>query len=113
MLAPWKNSYVKLGQRFKEQDITLPAKVHIVNVMFFPVVIYRCVLDHKKAVHQKVDAFKLCDFFYFTPIQDHKFLPWFQNHKYLNEHFSIPFNLCYPYVSHPKCVCVCLCECVE
>ena len=34
-------------------------KVHIVNVMFFPVVMYRCVLDRKKAEHQKVDAFKL------------------------------------------------------
>ena len=32
----------------------------------------------------------LCDLFYFTPIPDHKFLLWFQNHKYLNEQFSIP-----------------------
>ena len=60
MLAPWKNSYVKLGQRFKEQDITLPAKVHIVNVMFFPVVRYGCeIWTRKEAECRRIDIFEL------------------------------------------------------
>ena len=40
MLAPWKNSYVKLRLCFKKQDIILLTKVHIVNAMVFPVVMY-------------------------------------------------------------------------
>ena len=34
----------------KSRDITLPTKVHIVNTMFFPVVMYRCELDNKKGL---------------------------------------------------------------
>ena len=37
----------------------LPKKVHIVNTMVFPVVMYGCELDHKKAKCQRIDAFKL------------------------------------------------------
>ena len=32
----------------KSRDITLQTKVHIVKVMVFPVVMYRCELDHKE-----------------------------------------------------------------
>ena len=31
-----------LGSIFKSRDITLPTKVHLVKVMVFPVVMYRC-----------------------------------------------------------------------
>ena len=43
MLIPWKNSYDK-----PRQCITLPTTVHIVKDMVFPVVIYRCEMDHKE-----------------------------------------------------------------
>ena len=43
-LAPWKKSYDKPRQhiKLKSRNITLPTKVHIVKIMIFPVVIYRC-----------------------------------------------------------------------
>ena len=31
-----------LDSIFKSRDITLPTKVHLVNAMIFPVVMYRC-----------------------------------------------------------------------
>ena len=34
-----------LDSIFKSRDITLPTKVHLVKVMVFPVVMYRCELD--------------------------------------------------------------------
>ena len=37
-----------LDSILKSRDITLPTKVHIVNAMVFPVVIYGCELDHKE-----------------------------------------------------------------
>ncbi len=37
-----------LDSILKSRDITLPTKVHIVNTMVFPVVMYRCELDNKK-----------------------------------------------------------------
>ena len=41
-LAPWKKSYDQLRQHIKSRDITLPAKVHLVKAMVFPVVMYGC-----------------------------------------------------------------------
>ena len=51
-LTPWKKSYNQAKQNIKNQrqknkeiksrDITLPTKVHLVKVMFFPVVMYGC-----------------------------------------------------------------------
>ena len=51
-LTPWKKSYDQAKQNIKNQrqknkeiksrDITLPTKVHLVKVMFFPVVMYGC-----------------------------------------------------------------------
>ena len=44
----------------KSRDITLPAKVHLVKAMVFPVVICGCVSwTIKKAEHQRMDAFEL------------------------------------------------------
>ena len=41
-------------------DITLPTKVHLVNAMVFPVVMYGCESwTIKKAECQRIDAFKL------------------------------------------------------
>ena len=36
-----------------KRDITLPTKVHLVKAMVFPVVMYRCELDHKESYAQK------------------------------------------------------------
>ena len=50
----------KLDSIFKSRDITLPTKVHLVKVMVFPVVMYRCESwTVKKAEHQRIDAFEL------------------------------------------------------
>ena len=44
----------------KSRDITLLTKVHIVNAIIFPVVIYGCESwIIKKAEHQRIDAFEL------------------------------------------------------
>ena len=49
-----------LDSILKSRDITLPTKVHIVETMVFPVVMYRCESwTIKKAEHQEIDAFKL------------------------------------------------------
>ena len=45
---------------FKSRDITLPTKVHLVNAMVFPVVIYGCESwIVKKAERRRIDAFEL------------------------------------------------------
>ena len=46
MFAPWKKSYDSI---LKSRDVPLPAKVHLVKPMVFPVVIYGCELDHKES----------------------------------------------------------------
>ena len=45
----------------KNRDITLPAVVHMVKLVFcFPIIMYRCKSwTIKKGKHQKIDAFKL------------------------------------------------------
>ena len=49
-----------LDSIFKSRDITLPAKVHLVKAMVFPVVMYRCESwIVKKAEHRGIDAFEL------------------------------------------------------
>ena len=49
-----------LDSILKRRDITLPAKVHPVKPMVFPVVMYRCESwTIKKAEHQRIDAFEL------------------------------------------------------
>ena len=49
-----------LDSILKSRDITLPAKVHLVKAMFFPVVMYGCESwTVKKAERQRIDAFEL------------------------------------------------------
>ena len=49
-----------LDSILKSRDITSPTKVHLVNAMIFPVVIYGCESwTIKKAEHQRMDAFEL------------------------------------------------------
>ena len=49
-----------LDSTLKSRDITLPAKVHLVKAMVFPVIMYRCESwTIKKAEHQRIDAFEL------------------------------------------------------
>ena len=44
----------------KSRDVTLPAKVHLVKAMDFPVVMYGCeIWTIKKAEHRRMDAFQL------------------------------------------------------
>ena len=50
-----------LDSILKSRDITLPTKVHLVNTMVFPVVMYGCEsLIKRKAECQRIDAFELC-----------------------------------------------------
>ena len=44
-----KSKYISQILNSKLWDITLPMKVSIVKTMVFPVVVYRCELNHKKA----------------------------------------------------------------
>ena len=48
------------GYIFKNRDITLPTKVHLVKAMIFPIVIYVCESwTIKKAESQTIDAVEL------------------------------------------------------
>ena len=50
----------KLDSILKSRDISLPAKVHLVKAMVFPVVMYGCEnWTVKKAERQRIDAFEL------------------------------------------------------
>ena len=49
-----------LDNILKSRDITLPAKVHLVKAMVFPVVMYGCESwTIKKAEHRRIDAFEI------------------------------------------------------
>ena len=49
-----------LDSIFKSRDITLPTKVHLVQAMVFPVIIYGCESwTVKKVECQRIDAFEL------------------------------------------------------
>ena len=49
-----------LDSILKSRDITLPAKVHLVKAMLFPVVMYGCERwTVKKAEHRRIDDFEL------------------------------------------------------
>ena len=55
-----RKAMTNLDGVLRSRDITLPAKVHIVKAMVFPVVMYRCESwIVKKAESQRIDAFKL------------------------------------------------------
>ena len=61
MLIPWKESYDQPRQSiFKNRDITLSTKVHLVKAMVFPLVMYACEnWTIKKAEQRRIDAFEL------------------------------------------------------
>ena len=49
-----------LDSVLKSRDITLLTKVHILNAVVFPVVVYKCeIWTIKKAEHRRIDAFEL------------------------------------------------------
>ena len=55
-----RKAMTNLDSVLKSRDNTLPTKVHIVQAMVFPVVMYGCESwTIKKAEHQRTDAFKL------------------------------------------------------
>ena len=59
-LAPWRKVMINIDSILKSRDITLPAKIHVVKAMVFPVVMYGCESwTIKKAEHWRTDAFEL------------------------------------------------------
>ena len=55
-----RKALTNLNSILKSRDITLPAKVHLVKAMVFPVVMYGCESwTIKKAECQRIDAFEL------------------------------------------------------
>ena len=56
-----RKGMTNLDSILKSRDITLPAKVHLVKAMIFPVVMYRCESwkIKKKAECQRIDDFEL------------------------------------------------------
>ena len=55
-----RKAMTNLDSMLKSRDITLPTKVHLVKVMVFPVVMYRCDSGTiKKAERRRIDAFEL------------------------------------------------------
>ena len=60
LLLLGRKAMTNLDSMLKSKDITLPMKVHLVKVMVFPVVMYRCESRTiKKAEHRRIDAFDL------------------------------------------------------
>ena len=52
-----------LDSILKSRDITLPTKVHLVQAMVFPVVIYGCERwTVKKFEHRRIDAFNVGEY---------------------------------------------------
>ena len=50
-----------LDSILKSRDITLPAKIHLLKAMVFPVVMYGCESwIIKEAESQRIDVFELC-----------------------------------------------------
>ena len=55
-----RKAMTNLDSILKSRDITLSTKVHLVEAMVFPVVMYGCESwTIKRAEHQRIDAFKL------------------------------------------------------
>ena len=55
-----RKAMINLDIILKSRDITLPTNVHLVKVLVFPVVMYRCESwTIKKAECQRIDAFEL------------------------------------------------------
>ena len=59
-LLLWRKAMTDLYSILKSRDITLPARVHVVKAMVFPLVMYGCKSwTIKKAECQRIDAFEL------------------------------------------------------
>ena len=59
-LLPVRKVMINLDSILKSRDNPLPIKVHLVEAMVFPVVMYGCESwTIKKAEHQRIDAFEL------------------------------------------------------
>ena len=59
-LLPGRKAMTNINSILKSRNITLLTKVHLVQALVFPVVMYRCEsLTIKKAKHQRTDAFEL------------------------------------------------------
>ena len=55
-----RKAMINIDSILKSRGIALPAKVHLVKAMFFPVVMYGCESwARKKAEHRRTDAFEL------------------------------------------------------
>ena len=55
-----RKAMTNLDSIFKSRLITLPTKVHLVEAMVFPIVMFGCESwAIKKAEHQRIDAFEL------------------------------------------------------
>ena len=55
-----KTVMTNLDSILKNRDIALPTKVHLVNAVVFPVVMYGCEnWTVKKAEHRRIDAFEI------------------------------------------------------
>ena len=55
-----RKAMTNLKSILKSRDITLTRKLHLVNAMVFPVVMYGCESwTIKKAEHQRIDSFEL------------------------------------------------------
>ena len=48
-LLPGRKVMTNLDSILKGRDITLSTKIHLVEAMVFPVVMYRCELDYKES----------------------------------------------------------------
>ena len=60
MLKGGKKAMTNLDNVLKSRDGTLPAKIHLVKAVVFPVVMYGCESwTIKKAEHRRTDAFEL------------------------------------------------------
>ena len=60
MLATLKKSYYQSRQHIKKQRYALPTKVHLLEAMVFPVVMYGCESwTIKKAECQRIDIFEM------------------------------------------------------
>ena len=78
-----RKALTKLDSILKSRDITLWTKVHLVKVMFFPVVMYGCESwTKKKAECWRIDAFELC---YWRRLSRVPWTPWRPNQSILNE----------------------------
>ena len=59
-LLPGRKAMTNINSILKSRNVTLLTKVHLVQAIVFPVVMYRCESwTIKKAKHQRTDAFEL------------------------------------------------------